>query len=267
MGGGCKGERNGQAAGSRSPAGRGTFARGRRGAKTPPPEMTVLVAEGYPLLRYGLCRFLRSHRDLTTVAEARDAAQMLQQLRQNPPRVLLLDYGLPGGGGLRTVAGVHQMFPEMGIVVLMTPGDERHLADVLENGALGSVWKNTAPECLLSAVHAVASGNRWVEQDMTGYLIGELSRLRHPLSSSEKALTPREREVLGLVASGLRNAEVASRLVISEHTVRVHVSNLFHKLRLRDRIQLIHWAIGQGLVTVPVTSVAPDQLAAPEQVK
>jgi len=210
----------------------------------------ILIADDYHFYRYGLRLFLEEHDDLNVVGEAGSSEEALAAVGDLKPDVILLDLDLPPEGGLHVLREINSSAPEARVVVLTGLDDEVCLADAIESGAAGYVLKDAQPPLILSAVRSVGRGGTWLQREMTGKLFEEFTRLaraRH--NAPERLLTAREVEVLSLLAQGHRNAQIADKLFISERTVKVHITNLFRKLDLTDRVQATRYAIRHRLVS------------------
>jgi two-component system response regulator DegU len=209
----------------------------------------VLIADDYHFYRYGLRVFLEQHDDINVVGESGTSDETLTAVDGIKPSVVLLDLDLPPEGGLHVLREIAARAPEIRVIVLTSLDDELCLADAIESGAAGYVLKDAEPPLILSAVRSVGRGGTWLQREMTGKLFEEFSRLaRARREAPDRLLTSREVEVLSLLAQGNRNAEIADKLFISERTVKVHITNLFRKLGLSDRVQATRYAIRHRLV-------------------
>lgn len=210
----------------------------------------AFIADDYPFFRLGLRVFLEEQGEVKAVGEAGSALETIERVRSLQPDVVLLDHDLPPDGGLITLDRLRALSPDTRYVVLSRWEDEHHLIAALEHRVEGYVLKSADPQVILLAIRAVHRGESWLQRELTGKLVSEFSRLKEGKREAERLLTPREKEVLELLALGHRNAEIAFKLYISERTVKAHVSNMLHKLQLSDRMQAIHYAIRNGLVRV-----------------
>jgi two-component system response regulator DegU len=209
----------------------------------------VVIADDYHFYRYGLRIFLEEQDDISVVAEAGTSDQCLSVVEDVKPTVVLLDLDLPPEGGLHVLREINGRTPQARVIVLTGLDDEICLADAIESGACGYVLKDAEPPLILSAVRSVGRGGTWLQREMTGKLFEEFTRLaRARRDAPDRLLTSREVEVLSLLAQGHRNAEIADKLFISERTVKVHITNLFRKLGLSDRVQATRYAIRHRLV-------------------
>jgi DNA-binding NarL/FixJ family response regulator len=216
---------------------------------TRPTAVRILIADDYHFYRYGLRMFLEEQDDLHVVGEAGSSDEALSAVEQLKPDVLLLDLDLAPEGGLHVLREINARIPDTRVIVLTGLDDEICLADAIESGACGYVLKDAEPPLILSAVRTVSRGGTWLQREMTGKLFEEFTRLsRARREAPDRLLTAREVEVLSLVALGNRNAQIADKLFISERTVKVHITNLFRKLGLTDRVQATRYAIRHRLV-------------------
>jgi len=211
----------------------------------------VLIADDYPFFRRGLATFIEEQPGLSVVGEAGTEEELRRLCEELRPEVILLDLELNGTDGLALIRGLRERFPHIRLIALITPDDEDAVAPCIENGVDGCIMKNADPPLILSAVRAVSAGEHWLQREMTGHLFRELRRARQSERDRAQAmLSDRETEVLKLLAEGLHNAEIAERLYISQRTVKVHVTNIFGKLGLHDRVQATRYAIRSGLVNL-----------------
>jgi len=209
----------------------------------------LLIADGYPFFRRGLRAFLDDVPGLAVIGESGDVHELLRLCQDHQPDVVLLALDLPGFDHSVPIGQLRDRAPEAKYIALATPDDEEILAACVDGGLDGCIMKNADPPTILSAIRAVSAGATWLQRELTGELFEELRKTRSSAGQRlSAALSERESEVLCLVAEGLRNAQIANRLFISERTVKVHVSRIFDKLQLRDRVQATRYAIRAGMV-------------------
>ena len=215
------------------------------------PAVRIVVADDHEVVRAGYAGLLATQADFTVVGTACDGAEAVRVCRERRPDVVLMDVRMPVMDGIQATAEL--MGPEAGdaprVLILTTFDLDEHVYDALAAGASGFLLKDVTAERLFDAVRVVASGEALLDPAVTRRLIVEFARLRPrpaPLLLGE--LTRRELEVLALVAEGLSNTEIAARLVVSDQTVKSHVSRLLAKLGLRDRTQAVITAYESGLV-------------------
>jgi DNA-binding NarL/FixJ family response regulator len=208
----------------------------------------VLIVEDDALMRAGLRGILDREPDLDVVAEADDGRDAVDHARRTRPDVVLMDIRMPGVDGIAATREVLSALPETRVVILTTFEQDDYIFGALRAGASGFLLKRTRPEELVAAVRTVAAGDSLLSPSVTSRVIARMAQ--RPAVGAEggaERLTTREREVLGLVARGLSNAEIAAALVIEESTVKTHTKRLVSKLGLRDRVQVVIYAYEHGL--------------------
>ncbi|HVE97591.1 MAG TPA: response regulator transcription factor [Mycobacteriales bacterium] len=215
----------------------------------------VVVAEDQALVRAGLVTILRTDPQIDVVADVADGEQAIEAVLRERPDVALLDVRMPVLDGLAATRRICAE-TEAKVLVLTTFGEDAVVFEALRSGALGFLLKDTRPEDLLAAVHAVADGESRLDPTVTSAVVGHFRRQggRSGAEASTYAatavqqLTAREREVLILIARGLSNAEIGAELVLSPGTVKTHVGSVLSKLGVRDRVQAVIAAYESGLV-------------------
>ncbi len=212
--------------------------------------ISVLIADDQRLLRDGFRVILTTEPDLCVVGEAGDGREAIELTRRLAPSVVLMDIRMPNLDGL-AAARVILAETESRVLILTTFDTDEYVYSALRAGASGFLLKDAPGEQLVAAVRSVASGNALIDPSITRRLIHQFVRASQPRRDEPSqlvALTPREREVLRLVARGLSNAEIAAELVVEESTVKTHVARLLMKLNLRDRVQAVVFAYECGFV-------------------
>jgi DNA-binding NarL/FixJ family response regulator len=211
----------------------------------------TLVADDHQVVREGFAALLGTQDDMEVVASAADGAEAVRLSAEHRPDVVLMDVRMPVLDGIeatRQIAAADEDGPR--ILILTTFDLDDYVYDALQAGASGFLLKDVPAETLFEAVRVIAGGDALLAPAVTRRLIAEFARMRprqvRPEALSE--LTPRELEILGLVAEGLSNREIAERLVLSDETVKTHVSHVLRKLGLRDRAQAVVVAYESGLV-------------------
>ncbi|MFF7242950.1 response regulator [Embleya sp. NPDC008237] len=214
--------------------------------------LRIVVADDQEVVRAGFAALLDTQPDFTVVGTAADGAEAILHCREQRPDVVVMDVRMPVMDGIEATrriraGGVDGEPPR--ILMLTTFDLDEHVYDALVAGAGGFLIKDVTAERLFDAVRVVAAGEALLAPSVTRRLIGEFTRLRpRPAPPGLAELTPREVDVLRLVAEGLSNAEIATRLVVGEETVKSHVSRVLRRLGLRDRVQAVVIAYESGLV-------------------
>ncbi|GAA3028364.1 response regulator transcription factor [Kitasatospora albolonga] len=215
----------------------------------------VVVADDQELVRAGFGMILDAQPDIEVVAEAANGAEAVERVRELAPDVLLLDVRMPVMDGLEAARRVCAEHPATKVIMLTTFDVDDYVYDALYAGASGFLLKDVRRDDLAHGVRMVASGEALLAPSVTRRLIGEFTARRgsgpgpqRPPSRLLEQLTAREAETLRLLARGLSNAEIAGALVVSEHTVKTHVSNVLAKLQLRDRVHAVVFAYESGAV-------------------
>ncbi|WP_137991346.1 response regulator [Streptomyces vilmorinianum] len=213
----------------------------------------VLIADDQMMVRQGFTVLLDAEPGIEVVGQAVDGADAVAQVAELDPDVVLMDIRMPGTGGIEATRLITEAAGATVKVLVLTTFDlDEYVYEALRAGASGFLLKDASADELAHAVRVVAGGDALLAPNVTKRLIAEFSRLsaapRTPLKDRIGDLTERETEVLGLVAHGLSNAEIATRLVVAEQTVKTHVSRILIKLGLRDRTQAAVYAYDTGLV-------------------
>lgn len=217
------------------------------------PPIRIVVADDHQVVRAGFAAMLDTQPDFTVVGTARDGVEAIALGRELRPDVVLMDVRMPGTDGIEATRQLGAGEPGGPRVLILTTFDvDDYVFEALRAGASGFLLKDVTAERLFDAVRVVAAGDALLAPAVTRRLIGEFARIRPtaPTADAQElaALTPRETEVLRLVAEGLSNQQIAARLVVTEETVKTHVSRVLHKLGLRDRTQAVIAAYESGLV-------------------
>ncbi|GHD12276.1 response regulator [Zhihengliuella salsuginis] len=228
-------------------------------------KISVLLVDDQPLLRMGFSLILEAEESMEVAGEASDGIEAIEQVERLQPDVVLMDVRMPRMDGIAATRRIAEEHPDTRVIILTTFDLDEYAFDGLRAGASAFLLKDVAPEELVHAVQLVASGDAVVAPRVTQRLLETYVRTGDggpsapggapPSSGGEKAedpllqdLTPREREVLGAMAEGLSNAEIAHRFFLSEATVKTHVRRILTKLHLRDRVQAVVYAYETGLV-------------------
>jgi DNA-binding NarL/FixJ family response regulator len=209
--------------------------------------ITVMVVDDHPIWREGVARDL-TERGLTVVATAPDAAAAVRIAKATRPRVVLMDLDLGTGSGVTAIREILAVLPQTHILVLSASGEHADVLEAVKAGATGYLVKSASVEQLLDAVGRTADGYAVFTPGLAGLVLGEYRRMESDASEpAAPALTPRETDVLRLVAKGLTARQIGERLVVSHRTVESHVQSTLRKLQLHNRAQLVRYAIEQGL--------------------
>lgn len=210
----------------------------------------VLVADDQAVVREGLEMLLGLSPGIEVVGAARDGEEAVRLVAERSPDVVLMDLRMPRCDGVEATRRITREHPSTRVVVLTTYADDESIFGALEAGALGYLTKDSGAQEIQRAIHTVHAGEALLDPAVQLRLIRGLRREELPPKSEPSlpdGLTPREAEVLRLIAAGLNNREIAERLVISEATVKTHVNNIFSKAELRDRAQAVVYALQHGL--------------------
>jgi DNA-binding NarL/FixJ family response regulator len=217
------------------------------------PQVRIVVADDQQVVRAGFASLLETQPDFTVVGTASDGAEAVRICRELQPDVVVMDIRMPGVDGIEATTQLTGSSAERPRILILTTFDlDKYVYDALRAGASGFLLKDVTAERLFDAVRLVAAGEALLAPAVTRRLISEFARLPAmadtQLTAVFDSLTPRETEVLKLVAEGLSNSEIAAGLVVSEETVKTHVSRVLNKLGLRDRTQAVVIAYESGLV-------------------
>ncbi|MEJ2707171.1 MAG: response regulator transcription factor [Anaerolineales bacterium] len=211
-------------------------------------KISILLVDDHRMVRQGVRAFFETQPDLVVVGEADSGQQAVEFVRQHVPDVVLMDLVMPGGmDGVEATRQVKAHSPRTQIVVLTSYHEDEHIFPAIRAGALSYVLKEIGPEELADVVRKAAQGEAVLHPRVASRVIQEVQGTRDSAPNAFSELSDRELEVLHLVADGLTNAEIADRLVLSEKTVKGHVSNILGKLHLNDRTQAAVYAWREGI--------------------
>jgi DNA-binding NarL/FixJ family response regulator len=212
----------------------------------------VLVADDQRVVREGVATILGLLPGIEVVGEAADGEEAIALTRELEPDVVLMDLRMPRCDGVEATRRLADIAPATKVIVLTTYADDRSLLSALQAGARGFLTKDAAAEEVREAIEAVARGEAAIDSAVQHHLVDAVAAApaRQPGPELPDGLTPREAEILGLIADGLSNSEIAGRLVISEATVKSHVNHVFTKTGVRDRAQAVTYAYRNGLASV-----------------
>lgn len=209
----------------------------------------ILIVDDHAIVRKGTRALFAEVEDLEVVGEAEDGQEAVQQTETLKPDVVLMDLVMPKMDGIEATAQITSSFPEVRVLALTSFDADEKVFPAMKAGAIGYLLKDTKPENLIKAIRQVYRGEPSLHPSIARKVLHELS---HPVKGepTPDPLTEREVEVLGLVAKGLSNQDIADQLVIAEVTVRTHVSNILAKLHLANRVQATLYALRKGLTTL-----------------
>ena len=211
-------------------------------------QIRVLIVDDHTLFRQGIRQMLRMEDDIEVVGEAATGREALDRARALMPDVILMDVKMPDMDGVEATRILHQEMPHAGILFCSMYEDDEFVFAGLRAGARGYILKESDTETMLRAIRAVAHGEALLDALIANKVLRQFGAGAPTTASLHDDLTEREQQVLALVGKGHTNGEIADLLVISEKTVKNHISNIFSKLHIRDRTQAVLYAIRKGLV-------------------
>ncbi|WP_433548302.1 response regulator [Streptomyces sp. CA-294286] len=213
-----------------------------RAART---RIRVLLVDDHQVVRRGLRTFLEIQEDIEVVGEAADGAEGVAQAESLRPDVVLMDIKMPGTDGIEALRKLRELDNPARVLIVTSFTEQRTVVPALRAGASGYVYKDVDPDALAGAIRSVHAGHVLLQPEVAGALLAQDDP--HNGQGRGTSLTDREREVLALIADGRSNREIARALVLSEKTVKTHVSNILMKLDLADRTQAALYAVRHGL--------------------
>ncbi len=200
-------------------------------------KITVMIADDHTLMREGLKKILELDNNIDVVGQAGDGEEAVEKILEYKPKVVLLDINMPKMNGLEVLRRVKDLGIESKIIMLTIHDDREYLLETIKIGANGYVLKDSDADSLVKAIKDVASGKTYIQPNIANLFVEEIDEENNEIAMKIDSLTKREYEVLTVIAEGLSNREIAERLFISEKTVKNHLSNIFRKLDVSDRIQ------------------------------
>jgi DNA-binding NarL/FixJ family response regulator len=216
--------------------------------------LRILLVDDHVLFRKGLIALLGSRPDIQIVGEARDGLEAIDAAREYLPDVILMDVNMPRCDGLEATRRIKREMPHVKIVILTVSDDDQHLFEAIKSGAQGYLLKDLEPYQLYDLLESISRG----EAPLSGVIAAKiLKEFTNPSGATTQEaevideLTPRETQILQLVAEGKSNKDIADELVISENTVKIHIRNILEKLHLKNRIQAAVYAVSQGIINEP----------------
>ncbi|MHB1125403.1 MAG: response regulator [Bacillota bacterium] len=213
----------------------------------------LLLVDDHPLFRRGLAELLNSQDEFIVVGEAGDGLEALEQARQLEPDLVLMDLVMPGCSGMEALKRIKQELPQIKVIILTVHEENESVLDALRNGAEGYLFKSMNFDGFARCLKGVFDGELAMPRSLAHKVIKEVFQIRGSGkktasgSSSKDKLSQREIEVMKLVVQGLSNREIGNQMVISESTVKNHLHNILKKLNLSNRVQLVHYALQEGM--------------------
>jgi len=208
----------------------------------------ILVVDDHPLFRKGVVHMLQEETDMEIIGEAGDGETALNMTRELMPDIILMDVSMPGWDGIKATRQIMEEFPSARIVMLTVNDDDRSLFNAIKAGARGYLFKNLEPEDLIEMVRGIFQGEAPISRITANRILQEFGRMsRQETTPSIADLSPREKEILKLVAKGDSNKEIARELIITEYTVKNHLRNILEKLHVRNRVEAAAIAVREGL--------------------
>lgn len=211
-------------------------------------KITVMLVDDHVIVRTGVRAFLDAQPDIHVVAETGSGAEAVRLATEFVPDVILMDLVMPEMDGVETTWRVRRVSPRSQVVILTSYHDDSHIFPAIKAGALSYVLKDLGPDQLADAVRSASRGEAVLHPQVAARLVRELRGDREDAGNIFSELSEREQEVLRLIAEGMSNADIAEKLVLSEKTVKGHVSNILSKLHLADRTQAAVFAWKEGIV-------------------
>jgi DNA-binding NarL/FixJ family response regulator len=217
-------------------------------------KIRVAIVDDHTMFREGIKKILSLEPDIEVVGEAVDGEEIISLLSHCHPDILLLDLKMEKVDGLAVLPQIVELYPQLRVIILTASISRQESVGAIKQGARGIILKHAASEFLIKGVRKVHGGEFWADNNTMSQVVDSLSkkfRSETGTSRSKDGLSSREKEVVALVASGLRNKEIAEKLFISEQTVKTHLSNIFQKLGLGDRLELALYALRHNLAERP----------------
>jgi len=214
-------------------------------------KIRLLLVDDHQVVRAGLRMLLMAEEDMAIVGEVGSGAEALKAVEELRPDVVIMDVVMSGMSGIEATRRIRKVAPGVAVLALTMHEDEQYFFEMLQAGAAGYIPKRAAPDDLVSAIRVVSRGGVFLYPTLAQMLVADfLERGGAGATLSDEKLTPREREVLILIADGRTNQGIADALVISVKTVDRHRENIMRKLNLHSRVELVKYAIGKGLITI-----------------
>lgn len=211
-------------------------------------QITVLLVDDHQMVRQGVSAFLDVQPDMVVVGEAGSGEEAVRIAVEQAPDVVLMDLVMPGMDGVEATRRIKLISPHTQVIILTSYHEDEHIFPAIRAGALSYIIKSISPEALADVVRKAEAGEAVLNPQVAARVVQEIHGTRHQAPNPFIELTERELEVLRLIADGQKNADIAGKLVISEKTVKNHVSNILSKLHLADRTQAAVYAWREGIV-------------------
>lgn len=212
-------------------------------------EITLILADDHAMVRSGLRMLLEAQSDMAIVGEVENGTEAVRQVLSLQPNVVLMDVQMPDMNGIEATREIKKIMPETAVLALTIYEDDQYFFEMLKAGASGYIPKRAAPDDLVNAIRTVARGDVFLYPTLATRLVQDfVTRQDSDTPPTCDELTPREQEVLTLIAEGMTNAAIGDELEISVKTVDRHRENIMHKLNLHNRVELVKYAIRVGLI-------------------
>ncbi len=212
--------------------------------------VTVLLVDDHPMIRQGLRNLVTSEANFQVVGEAGDGLEAIQKIEQTRPDILIIDMMMPNLNGLEVLLHVKKLSPKTRTIVFSMQSAEPYVVEALRAGADGYILKETGPGELIAAIHSVLQGDRYLSERLSELLETNGSRVEDAPLDLYQSLTAREREILQMAAEGRSSIEIGEKLSISPRTAEIHRSRCLKKLGLRNRAELVRYAIKRGILSL-----------------
>lgn len=220
-----------------------------------PGTVNILLVDDHAVIRRGLRLLIETNRKFKVCGECSDGPSAVEAAERLQPDVVVLDVDLAGEDGLTYIPNLLAAAQRARVLILTASNEPGIHSRAILSGAMGVIHKEKAPEVMMKAIEKVNQGEVWFDRAAMGHLLSEISRGKQPNADPEAAkiaeLTDREREVIKLIGEGLKNRQIAERMFISETTVRHHLTSVFNKLEVSDRLELVIYAYRNGLAEPP----------------
>ena len=217
-----------------------------------PATIDIVIADAHAILREGVRKLLECEREMRVVGEASDGEEAVRVVGELKPQVLLLDLAMSKKTGLEALRELSKLGLPTHTIILTAAIEREQVVEALQLGARGIVMKHSAMNVLLESIRCVISGKHWVDQDSVPHLIQAVRSMEPPLRASaakqDFGLTPREMQIIALIVAGYTNKDLAKELKISQNTTKHHLTNIFNKLGVSNRLELVLYAIDNRLV-------------------